>query len=196
MSEHPPRAPQQTPEAQLAAAATGVSQTRRNLLRAGALGAPALVALKPAAVMACDCKVPSGFTASGNLSRGPKNCAAPGRKASAWRSSNTSLYNTYKGKTVSSLGLSLVAPYDLASTTVDSWLLKGDTSDQGLLMACYLEGVASGNDVNWPKKEQFVSMWNYAVVGTGYTPLNQTKAWTKATVIAYLKFLTNQTPVT
>ena len=192
MSEHQPRDPQETPEAQLAAAANGVSKTRRNLLRAGAIGAPALIALKPASVIACDCKLPSGFTVSGNLSRGPKNCAAPGRKASAWRTNKPSPYGACKDLTVSSLTFNLVAPY--TGTTVDSWLAKGDTSEQGLVMACYLEAMASGNDLNWPKKDKFVAMWNQGIVGSGYTPKNQTVAWTKAKVISYLMFLTGQAP--
>lgn len=202
MSEYHPHDPQQTPEAQPAAvAARGVSQARRNLLRAGAIGAPALVALKPAQVIACTCKLPSGFTVSGNASRGLKNCADPGRKASTWTSSNcrttspyyyfsgSSTFTVKKSTTATSLGF-LQGSY--TGTTVDEWLRKGNTSDQGLIMACYLEAIASGNDSNWPKKERFISMWNLGVVGAGYTPPNQSGSWNKAKVIAYLKFLTNQ----
>ncbi len=207
MNEHQPRDPQQTPEAQPAAvAAPGVSRTRRSLLRAGAIGAPALVALKPASVMACSCKLPSGFTVSGNLSRGPKNCADPGLKASSWRTTNcqnsTPPYRYFYGKTVfsitrdtlvSSLGLNL-GPYS-NDTTVGSWLAKADTSDQGLLMACYLQAVAIGNDTTWPGKQRFIDMWNLGVLGAGYTPPAQTKAWGREQVIGYLKFLTSQVPV-
>jgi hypothetical protein len=204
MSEHRPHDPQQTPQVQPApVAASGVSKTRRNLLRAGAIGTPALVALKPASVSATTCKLPSGFTVSGNLSRGPKNCAQPGLKASDWRSATycnttspfaykygTSTFTINKNTTVTSLGLSLGS--DTAATTVDSWLAKGDTSERGLLMACYLQAVHSGNDSNWPAKQRFVDMWNLGVLGAGYTPPNQTVAWTKAKVIAYLMYLTNQ----
>lgn len=200
MSEHQPQDPQQTPQAPLAA---GVSQTRRNLLRAGAIGAPALIALKPAPVIACDCKQPSGFTVSGNASRtGGATCTKPGRRATTWRStsncktespnyyySGTTVYTIKKTTPVSDLGL-LLGSYDSAATTVDKWLLKGDSSDQGMLMACYLEAVASGNGTTWPLKAEFVKMWNQGVVGSGYTPANQTKAWGKTRVIAYLKFLT------
>ena len=202
MSEQQSHDLQRTPEAQPAAvAARGVSRSRRNLLRAGALGAPALVALKPAPVIACTCKLPSGFTVSGNASRGIKNCADPGRKAYTWRTSNcrtSSPYYYYSGGTtftinkstaISSLGLSQGS---YTGTTVDSWLAKGDSSDQGLLMACYLESIASGNDSNWPKKDKFVAMWNQGVIGNSYTPPNQTSPWDQTKVIAYLKFLTNQ----
>ena len=75
---------------------------------------------------------------------------------------------------------------------MDSWLLKGDNVDQGLLMACYLEAVASGNDSTFPAKQRFVDMWNLGVIGGSYTPPNQTTAWTKDMVLAYLRFLTNQ----
>lgn len=198
MSEHQPRDPQQTPQAPLAA---GVSRTRRSLLRAGAIGAPALVALKPAPVIACSCKQPSGFTVSGNASRtSGATCADPGRRASTWRSttncktaspyyfySGTMTFTVKKSTLISDLGLTLGS---YTGTTVDSWLLKGDNTDQGMLMACYLEAIASGNGTSWPWKEQFVAMWNQGVIGGAYTPANQTKSWNKARVIAYLKFLT------
>ncbi|PTT93048.1 hypothetical protein DBR42_00740 [Pelomonas sp. HMWF004] len=204
MSEHHPHEPQQTPPAQpVGVAARSMSKSRRSLLRAGMIGGPALVALKPAQVIACTCKLPSGFTVSGNASRGLKNCADPARKASVWRSttncktaapnyyySGTATFTVAKGTKVTDLGF-LTGGY--TGTTVDQWLTAGDSSDQGLIMACYLEGIASGNNSTFPTKDKFVAMWNQGVVGTGYTPPNQTVAWTKAKVIAYLKFLTNQT---
>ena len=201
MSEHQPRDPLQTPAAQPAAlCAPGVSRTRRTLLRAGAIGAPALIALKPAAVIATTCKLPSGFTVSGNLSRGPKNCADPGRKASVWIGSiNPNPPHNYR----SGATQFTVTKATLASTiflthgtypdgSLDSWLRKGDSHPQGLIVAGYLEAIAYGNDSTWPKKERFVAMWNQGVIQNAYTPPSQSKPWTKDTVIGYLKYLTAQ----
>ena len=207
MSEHQSHDPQQLPEAQPAAvAARGVSRTRRTLLRAGALGAPALIALKPAPVIACTCKLPSGFTVSGNASRGPKNCADPAYKPLTWKSSVTkvmvgvnkyeyrytrgSVLTIHKGTKVSSLGFTTTG-YGDANTTVDTWL-SSDLSDTGLIMACYLDACLAGNDSTFPRKEKILAMWNQGVIGGSYLPANQTTAWTKAKVIAYLKFLTAQ----
>jgi hypothetical protein len=193
MSEHQPHAPQETPEAQLAAA-TGVSKTRRRLLRAGAIGAPALIALKPAAVMATDCKMPSGFTVSGNLSRGNKGCATPGRRPSQWLTSiGDTVYKNNKGKKASAIGLTCTTSY--SNDTLENWLKKGDSNEQALIVACYLEALSYGNDSNWPKKERFQAMWNLGVIGNSYMPPNQTTPWDRAKVIAYLKFLTGQIPV-
>lgn len=213
MSEHPSRAPQETPEAQLAAAVTGVSKTRRNLLRAGAIGAPALVTLKPASVVACSCKLPSGFSVSGNLSRGPKNCVDPAEPASVWRS-RTVQFNTgtankpvyedryttktgtmltlHKGTTLSSLGISTGG---YGGTTVSDWMATANTSDTGLFIACYMTARAHANGSNFPYGDTLRDMWNAAVINsTGYTVQNQSVKWNKAQVIGYLNFLTAQTP--
>lgn len=213
MSEHQPRAPQETPEAQLAAVATGVSKTRRNLLRAGAIGAPALISLKPASVVACSCKLPSGFSVSGSLSRGPKNCADPSETASVWQgrttktnvgtsskpvyeyrytTKNNTVLTIHKGTTLASLGIS-VGGY--GGTTVGEWMGSGNTTDTGLFMACYVTAWAHANGSNFPLKDTLRDMWNAAVISnTGYTVPNQAVKWNKQQVLGYLAFLTAQVP--
>lgn len=210
MSEHPSHDPQQMPEAQPAAVATGVSKARRNLLRAGMIGAPTLVALKPASVIACSCKLPSGFTVSGNASRGPKNCADPSEVASVWKprvtktsigngkfeyrytTKNGTVLTIHSGKLLSELGIT-VGSY--TGKTVGDWMSTGNTSDTGLFMACYVTAWAHSNGSNFPSKTVLRDMWNAAVVSNGgYAVANQTLKWNKAQVIGYLKFLTNQAP--
>lgn len=216
MSEHPPRDPQHTPEQPAAVAARGVSQTRRNLLRAGAIGAPALVTLKPASVVACSCKLPSGFSVSGNLSRGPKTCADPSEKASVWAPRVTKTQNgkdgsgnpiyeyryttksgyvltIHKSTTLASLGIN-VGSYGGAK--VSDWMSATDDSDTGMFMACYVTAWAHANGSNFPLKETLRDMWNAAVIsGTGYTVPNQNKKWNKAQVIGYLRFLSGVQPL-
>lgn len=208
MSELPSHDPQRTPDAPPAAvAARVVSTTRRRLLRAGALGAPALVALKPAPVIACTCKLPSGFTVSGNLSRGPKNCAEPSELASVWAprvkatavtggteyrymTSGGTVLTIHRDTTLASLGIS-VGSY--GGTKVGDWIGTANLSDTGLFMACYLTAWAHSNGSNFPAKTVLVQMWNQGVLGSGYLPPNQTVAWGRPAVIGYLKFLTAQT---
>lgn len=217
MSEHHPRDPQHTPEQPAAAAVRGVSQTRRNLLRAGAIGAPALVTLKPASVVACSCKLPSGFSVSGNLSRGPKTCADPSETATIWRPRVTAVqigkdsygnavyeyrYRT-KNSTVLTIhkGTALAATLGVKTgsyggTVVSDWMATADDSDTGLFMACYVTAWAHANGSNFPLKETLRDMWNAAVVdGTGYVVPNQSKKWNKAQVIGYLRFLTGLQPL-
>lgn len=213
MSEHQPHDPQSTPEALPTAASTRgvsasrVSTSRRNLLRGGLAGAPALLALKSTPVVACTCKLPSGFTVSGNLSRGPKNCVDRARRASTWASSTncktaspnqyysgTTNYAIYKGTLVGSGTTGTGTPLSLittgySGTTVGSWLALPDDSVQGMLMACYLESVVSGGP-NFPTTAMIKSMWNTGVQGTGYTVPNQTVKWNKDQVIGYLRYLT------
>ncbi|MFG6431711.1 hypothetical protein [Roseateles sp. LYH14W] len=215
MSEHTSRAPQQMPEAQPAAVASGVSKARRNLLRASMIGGPTLIALKPASVIACSCKLPSGFTVSGNASRGPKNCADPSEVASVWkprttktangkdaygntiyehryRTKNGQVLTIHSGKLLSDLGITRGS---YSGTTVGAWMNTGDTSDTGLFMACYVTAWAHSNGSNFPTKNTLRDMWNAAVATTaGYTVPNQTQKWDKAQVIGYLRFLTSQAP--
>lgn len=210
MSEHQPHDPQSTPEALPTTASTrGVSATRRNLLRGGLAGAPALLALKSTPVVACTCKLPSGFTVSGNLSQGLKNCVDRARRASTWVSSTncktaspypyysgTTTFTIYKGTLVGTgtggtgtpLGLTTTG---YAGTTVGDWLALGDDSVQGMLMACYLESVVSGG-ANFPTTAMIKSMWNTGVQGTGYIVPNQVAKWNKDQVLGYLRYLTGK----
>lgn len=201
MSEHQPRAPQETPEAQLAAATLGVSKTRRNLLRAGAIGAPSLVALKATPVMACNCKLPSGFSVSGNQSRNGGNaCAAPGRKPSDWVKtsspyagiSGSTKVSALKGATSNeAFSITANSAYD---KTVAQALALGDSNLLALFVAVYLEAKASGG-VNFPSTDMVVRMWNRTVAtSVGYTPTSAaTPVWYKDEVTKYLRYLTGMT---
>ena len=192
MSERQINDPQPTPEHQARVVASGVSKSRRNLLRAGAIGAPALITLKPAQVLACNCKLPSGFSVSGNLSRGPKNCADPAEVASVWvnrvtktavkDASGNTVYEyryTTKGGAVLSIHqkttlLSLgITAGSYGGTTVGDWMATANNSDTGLLIACYFAAFAYPT-ANFPKVGELTGMWNAAVInGTGYTVANQ-----------------------
>jgi len=63
------------------------SEGRRRLIRGTLVGAPILLALKSTPVLASNCKLPSGFSTSGNLSRnGGATCTQPAHQPSYWPS--------------------------------------------------------------------------------------------------------------
>ncbi len=62
------------------------STSRRRLVRGALVGAPLLLALKSTPVLAANCKLPSGFSTSGNLSRnGGATCASPVPGPAYWQ---------------------------------------------------------------------------------------------------------------
>jgi len=64
---------------------TSHSDSRRRLIRGGLIGVPVLLALKSTPVLACNCKLPSGFSTSGNLSRNKgKTCTDPAKGPAWW----------------------------------------------------------------------------------------------------------------
>lgn len=79
------------------------SENRRKLLRGGLIGAPVLLALKSTPVLACNCKLPSGFSTSGNLSRNggkPSTCTDPA-KGPSWWSSHVEKNQKFTGTNIS-----------------------------------------------------------------------------------------------
>lgn len=207
MNEHQPHDSQPTPAAQPApVAARGVSQSRRSLLRAGAIGAPALVALKATPVMACNCKQPSGFSVSGNLSRtGTKNCVDGATKPSGWKTTKCSSSNpyNYSGTTISKnnyfTSLTGTGSRTFQTNTaytnqkLDAVLGRGDSDPQALIVAVYLDAVITGG-ANFPSKEKIIDMWNQAIIGSsGYQPTTTSSTrWYRDDVIKYLMYLTKQ----
>lgn len=207
MSEHPSNDSQQTPQAQPAAVvARGVSQGRRSLLRAGAIGAPALVALKATPVMACNCKQPSGFSVSGNLSRtGTKNCVDAASKPSTWRTARCGTSSPYKfnGTTITKSnkftdlkttgGQAFQTNTTYSNQTLDAVLARGDTDPQALVVAVYLDSIITGG-ANFPSRDKVVAMWNQGIISSsGYQPTTTSSTrWYRDDVIKYLLYLTKQ----
>ena len=73
------------------------SEGRRKLIRGALVGVPVLLALKSTPVLACNCKLPSGFSVSGNVSqRNGAGCNAPANGPSYWLS-NISSNGKFRG---------------------------------------------------------------------------------------------------
>lgn len=214
-SENPNSTPPALPNAAVETSVSAVP-ARRRLLRAGLMGAPALLALKSTPVLACNCKLPSGFSASGNLSRsGSKNCPSPAPKPSAWRTlayqtkmgTSPSYYYVYKNtslKATAKVGSTeagaifktnggFSVKYFAAGDSFDTVLARGDTDIVALTAAAYLESFTSGG-ANFPSPLTVQQMWNNGVVGGAYTATTGV-VWDETKVKNYLLFVTGQVPV-
>jgi hypothetical protein len=151
--------------------------------------------------MAGNCKLPSGFSVSGNLSRNGGNaCATPCKKPSAWTPDASNKYAGILGtKKVSALKggnnavFSIVAGGSYDKTVAEA-LALGDSNLLALFVAVYLEAKLSGG-VNFPSTTMVVNMWNSTVAtSVGYNPTSAaTPVWYVSDVTKYLRYLTGMT---
>jgi hypothetical protein len=189
--------------------ARGLSSARRRaLLRAGVVGAPTVMALASSPAMATtSCKLPSGFSVSGNLSRtGGKNCTSlPCSKPSVWNNSTNCPGSAYQYKTTgvykahtfngvlcgsSRFGYNGTYPNSTWGTCLGTG--SRDTHVQALACAVYLHAKANGG-AGFPTQLTVMKMWNDAVItGVGYVPSAGAKAWNSTDVKNYFLYLTNQ----
>lgn len=156
--------------------------------------------------MACNCKLPSGFTVSGNLSRTGQQgtgCADGAKLPSAQR---LLVYNgNYTalgaGTTIpktrlfsadfSRSGSSGICAY-LAAHTYDTILGKGDTDIRALFASCFIIASKYGTGTTFPSTTTLQNMWTAVKGGGNYTPPSSTVAWTQEGVRKYLMYLTGQ----
>lgn len=174
------------------------SPRRRRLIKLGATAAPAVLALKSTPVMACNCKIPSGFSTSGADSRKVTACADPGKTPSAWGAncSSSSPYkysgtNYNKNTTFSSAGFTTTATY--TDKTFSQLMKTGMNQDlQALIVAVFLEGSINGG-TKFPNITTVRKMWNEGVLSGTYKPYSGlTTTWDAAKVKKYLLYLTGQ----
>lgn len=170
------------------------SGSRRRLLRGGLVAAPTLLALTSTPVLACNCKLPSGFSASGNLSQTrSNNCAAPGKSPTQWAGSVVG--GKFSGTTIASnCTFSPTIGNTTDSTTFMSILSQGNanSNEKALVVAVYLQAVVNGG-AGFPSSAQVKKMWNDTVGAGMYTALQSPQVmWGRADVVKYFKYLTGQ----
>ena len=182
-----PSSPQQTPPR---------SARRRRLLQAGLSTAPALLALKASPVRADNCKSPSGFSVSGNLSRNKGSGCTMGHNAVFW-STNLNSNGSYRGSgqimptTLFSDRFPPLGNYPDGS--FDEMLKGQKTADQALFAAVFLESHLHSGD-GFPTRDMIKDMWR-AVVNNGLYPVPNTGiSWDKPAILKYLLYLTGQAP--
>jgi hypothetical protein len=169
------------------------SPARRRLLRGGMVAAPALLALKATPVMACNCKLPSGFSVSGNASGAQSQiCSPPGCTPKTWQTQCNSS-GCYTGS--SCYRTDYFSKYFTCGTytdkTLDYCLGYSNTDHRALATACYLQACSDGG-AYFPTTNVIRDIWNMGVIAGAYPVPGSTAVWTKATCIAYLTYLTGQ----
>jgi hypothetical protein len=167
-------------------AETKTSEKRRKLIRGALIGAPVLLALKSTPVLACNCKLPSGFSTSGNLSRnGGATCTQPAHKPSYWKSHYSSTTKKFSNTNVTTTTLfnSVFSPTDPLNRNLLAVLQSGDSNFASLVVAAYL-GLKSGYFVAGISETNIKQMWS----GT-YKPPGKTIPWNATECTDYLKYV-------
>ena len=175
--EHPENsAEQRTTEA-------GVNATqnkRRKLIQTGLVGAPVLLALKSTPVLAANCKLPSGFSVSGNFSRnGTTPCAPKINGVNYW---NTNATVEQKDRPFAPPNFN--ASIDTSVTTFGQALAKGNTNVHAKIVAALLSAEAG----SFLPPATVKDMWNLGVIGGNY-PASAGDSWDAAEVEAYLDYV-------
>ncbi len=163
------------------------SEGRRKLIRGALVGAPILLALKSSPVLACNCKLPSGFSTSGNLSRnGGATCTQPAYKPSYWKSHYN--HSTKKFSGIYSSTIKTTTPFKDVfggndARTFLEVLGLGDTVFSALVAAAYL-GIKAGHFVSGVSESNIKQMWSNT-----YIPLGNTIPWNAIECTDYLKYV-------
>lgn len=166
------------------------SEGRRKLIRGALVGAPILLALKSTPVLACNCKLPSGFSTSGNLSRNGGNaaaarCQSPARGPSYWKSHYDRSTKKFSGTNVTTTTSfnSIFLPGDPLNRNLLVVLQSGDSNFSSLVVAAYL-GIKSRYFVGGISITNIQQMWS-----GNYKPHGNTIPWTATECTDYLKYV-------
>lgn len=157
--------------------------TRRKLIQAGLAGAPVVLALKSTPVLAANCKLPSGFSVSGNISRnGGGICTSQLLGVSHWVGNAT---QEQKDRP-------FAPPYfnasrDSSITTFGQALAKGNDNIHAKIVAAFL----SSESGSFLALDMVKDMWNLGVLGAGYHPdsSNPGIKWDETDVLGYLNYV-------
>ncbi len=162
------------------------SEGRRKLIRGALVGAPILLALKSTPVLAINCKLPSGFSTSGNLSRNAgATCTEPAAGPVYWRTAISGSEFTGTGVSKNAAFNSIFSPSS-DSTKLINILDTGSINFSTLVIAAYLDAKASAflPGVSALNVQQ---MW----AGT-YVPTGSVSPWTLAESENYLRYVMGQ----
>ncbi len=166
-----------------------ISGNRRKLIRGGVIGAPVLLALKSTPVLACNCKQPSGFSTSGNLSRnGGASCTDPAKSPTYWSANTYDKYSS-RGRATKYFRYANVRAdtkfKDVFGGTDERKFIDvlGEGSFASLVVAAYLN-LKAGRFVSGVSLSSVQEMWN----GT-YRPTAGAPPWTKEEGENYLRYV-------
>lgn len=196
-------------EDQMPKASQGLEKpSRRRLLRGGLIAAPAVLALKSTPVLACNCKLPSGFSVSGNLSHaGSNTCTQPTSKPSGWASCGNTNGGCYtpttwkqvdcfgqKTPSTGNSGCGLTTNGTYTNVVLSKCLTLGDTHPQALAAACYLQACSTGvvTGTGFPSQAIVSALWTSYCNGSNYSP-SAGVTWNQTQILNYMLYLTGQT---
>lgn len=175
-------------------ASSGRMSNRRKLIRGGLIGAPLLLTLKSAPVFA-NCKLPSGFSVSGNISHTSEYLCDSLTKPSLWTVVSSKYYDSLHSKQTAinqnqklvgtSAGVGFVAGWGITSNTTFADALASNDSYVRKIAALYLNVVA-GN-ITW-SVTNVTDLWNLGYVGGNYSATTGV-VWDQVKVKAYLDYL-------
>ncbi|HQX07786.1 MAG TPA: hypothetical protein PKZ19_13425 [Zoogloea sp.] len=175
--EHPENsATQSTTEA----GSSTAQSKRRKLIQTGLVGAPVLLALKSTPVLAANCKLPSGFSVSGNLSRNGTTACSPKLNGVGYWVTNATLEQKDRPFAPPNFNASI----DASVTTFGQALAKGDTNIHAKIVAAFLSADAG----SFLPLATVKDMWNLGVIGGAY-PASAGDSWDKIKVEAYLDYI-------
>ena len=161
---------------------------RRKLIQTGLAGAPLLMALKSVPALAAECKQPSGFSASGNLSQnGTTPCAPKMNGISYWQAQAA-----ISPPTNPDFDLQFGAVFDTSASITDTLrtILSSGSPIQQKIVAAWLSAKAGSPLFT---ELQAKAMWNEGVIGGAWhpNPSIPSISWGPVQVEQYLDYVLN-----
>lgn len=180
---------QKHPEESVTQAPAASRQGRRKLIQAGLASAPVLLALKSTPVLAGNCKHPSGFSVSGNLSaNGAKNCSSRFPGISEWQKNPSQWPNSLTPNSLFKAALGASALNQADTFTLGAAL--GDTANP--LNAKAVAVLLGSFNYGPPGPDVVKALWTDGVRGGGYAALgykSESTMWHWIEVDKYFDYL-------
>lgn len=193
--KHPEASAKQAPADINAASRQG----RRKLIQAGLASAPVLLALKSTPVLAGNCKHPSGFSVSGNLSAtGGKNCSSRFPDVGEWAKADPGIWPTGYPRDTALFATALGAAGIGHDADIGTYKLIDALNDSanplnGKAAAVFLGSFSYGP----PSSTVIQALWVDGVRGGGYSTLgqrNESSIWHQTEVEKYFDYLLGLNP--
>ena len=194
---------QKHPEESVTQAPTDIAaasrQGRRKLIQAGLASAPVLLALKSTPVLAGNCKHPSGFSVSGNLSAtGGKNCGTRFPGISEWVKADPGVWPAGYPRDTALFGAALGAGAIGHDADIGTFRLIDALNDAANPLNAKAAAVFLGSFNSGPPNSTVVqALWTDGVRGGGYATLgykSENTVWHQTEVEKYFDYLLGLNP--
>lgn len=190
---------QKHPEESVTQAPAASRQGRRKLIQAGLASAPVLLALKSTPVLAGNCKHPSGFSVSGNLSAtGGKNCASRFPSINDWVKADPGLWPSGYPRDTALFGAALGAGAIGHDADIGTFRLIDALNDASNPLNAKAAAVFLGSFNSGPPSFSVIrALWTDGVRGGGYATLgykSESATWHQTEVEKYFDYLLGLNP--